>query len=71
MAPDLRCNQHNHDQIPDDDDDDDALAGPVHTSGRIQPTHRPRRSDGADSSSGFNTLIMIDPLLHVRKPEKK
>lgn len=56
MAPDLRCNQHNRDQMP-------VMttvhgAGPVHTSGRIQQTDRPQRSDSVDSNSGFNSLII-------------
>lgn len=56
MAPDLRCNQHNRDQIP-------VMttvhgAGPVHTSGGIQQTDRPQRSDSVDSNSGFNSLII-------------
>lgn len=56
MAPDLRCNQHNRDQIP-------VMttvhgAGPVHTSGRIQQTDRPQRSDSVDSNSRFNSLII-------------
>lgn len=56
MAPDLRCNQHNRDQIP-------VMttvhgAGLVHTSGGIQQTDRPQRSDSVDSNSGFNSLII-------------
>lgn len=33
-------------------------AGPVHTSGGIQQTDRPQRSDSVDSNSGFNSLII-------------
>lgn len=56
MAPDLRCNQHNRDQIP-------VMTtvhgtGLVHTSGGIQQTDRPQRSDSVDSNSGFNSLII-------------